>query len=199
MDSSPTALSDTTTRRLQESRILFLGTEVTDEAANELCGQLLLLDSLDPVRDIYLYVNSPGGSVSAGMAIYDTMRLVRPDVATVAVGFAASMGQFLVSSGTPGKRFALPHSRIVMHQPWGGFGGTSADIQIQAAQIVATKHEMARITAEQTGRTVEQILADGDRDRWFTADEARDYGLVDAVISHPSDLVPSGAAAASRN
>lgn len=182
MDTPTTALTDTTARRLQEARILFLGTEVTDESANELCGQLLLLDSLDPTRDIQLYVNSPGGSVSAGMAIYDTMRLVRPDVATVVVGFAASMGQFIASSGTPGKRFALPHARILMHQPWGGFGGTSSDIQIQAQSILAAKREMAELTAEQTGRPVEQILHDGDRDRWFTAAEAVEYGLVDRVI-----------------
>ena len=177
-----------TIRQLQESRILVLGSEVTDAAANDLCAQLLLLDAVDSRRDIQLYINSPGGSVSAGMAIHDTMRFVRPDVVTVALGFAASMGQFLLSSGTPGKRFALPHARIVMHQPHGGFGGSSSDIQIQAEQILATKRELAEITAQQTGRTVEEIIRDGDRDRWFTADGAREYGFIDRVITTPQEL-----------
>lgn len=188
MTGTETLPDPSTIRQLQESRILFLGTEVTDAAANELCAQLLLLDAVDPKRDIHLYINSPGGSVSAGMAIYDTMRFVRPDVATVALGFAASMGQFLLSSGASGKWFALPHARVVMHQPHGGFGGSSADIQIQAEQIIATKRELAQITAEQTGRTAEEIVRDGDRDRWFTADQAREYGLLDRVISTPAEL-----------
>jgi ATP-dependent Clp protease protease subunit len=181
-----------TLRRLEGSRILFLGSEVTDEVANELCAQLLLLDAQDPGRDIFLYVNSPGGSVTAGMAIYDTMQFVRPDVATVALGFAASMGQFLLSSGAKGKRYALPHSRIVMHQPHGGFGGSAADIQIQAQQIGAAKREMAELTAEQTGKTVEDIIRDGDRDAWFTAEEARDYGFVDAVIERADAFALAG-------
>ncbi|MEN2742824.1 ATP-dependent Clp protease proteolytic subunit [Microbacterium sp. X-17] len=169
-------------QRLLEERIVFLGTEVNDESAGEVCAQLLLLDSIASDRDIFLYINSPGGSITAGFAVYDTMNFVRADVATVALGFAASMGQFLLSSGAPGKRYALPNSSIVMHQPHGGFGGTSADIQTQAKQILHFKRRMAELTSEQTGKTVEQIIEDGDRDRWFTADEARDYGFVDEVI-----------------
>ncbi|WP_434318910.1 ATP-dependent Clp protease proteolytic subunit [Leifsonia sp. P73] len=169
-------------QRLLEERIVFLGTEVNDESAGEVCAQLLLLDSIASDRDIFLYINSPGGSITAGFAVYDTMNFVRADVATVALGFAASMGQFLLSSGAPGKRYALPNSSIVMHQPHGGFGGTSADIQTQAKQILHFKRRMAELTSAQTGKTVEQIIEDGDRDRWFTADEARDYGFVDEVI-----------------
>ncbi|MFE4949800.1 ATP-dependent Clp protease proteolytic subunit [Leifsonia sp. NPDC056665] len=169
-------------QRLLEERIVFLGTEVNDESAGEVCAQLLLLDSIASDRDIFLYINSPGGSITAGFAVYDTMNFVRADVATVALGFAASMGQFLLSSGAPGKRYALPNSSIVMHQPHGGFGGTSADIRTQAKQILHFKRRMAELTSEQTGKTVEQIIEDGDRDRWFTADEARDYGFVDEVI-----------------
>ncbi|GIT81539.1 ATP-dependent Clp protease proteolytic subunit [Leifsonia sp. LS1] len=169
-------------QRLLEERIVFLGTEVTDEAANEICARLLLLDSIASDKDIFLYINSPGGSITAGFAIYDTMNFVRADVATVALGFAASMGQFLLSSGARGKRYALPNASVVMHQPHGGFGGTSADIQTQAKQILHFKRRMAQLTSEQTGRSVEQIVEDGDRDRWFTADEALDYGFVDAVV-----------------
>ncbi|WP_295126523.1 ATP-dependent Clp protease proteolytic subunit [uncultured Leifsonia sp.] len=169
-------------QRLLEERIVFLGSEVNDESAGEVCAQLLLLDSIASDRDIYLYINSPGGSITAGFAIYDTMNFVKADVATVALGFAASMGQFLLSSGAPGKRYALPNSSVVMHQPHGGFGGTSADIQTQAKQILHFKRRMAELTSQQTGKSVEQIVEDGDRDRWFTADEARDYGFVDEVI-----------------
>ncbi|MFF2050351.1 ATP-dependent Clp protease proteolytic subunit [Leifsonia sp. NPDC058194] len=169
-------------QRLLEERIVFLGSEVTDETANEVCARLLLLDSISSDKDIYLYINSPGGSITAGFAVYDTMNFVRADVATVALGFAASMGQFLLSSGAKGKRFALPNASVVMHQPHGGFGGTSADIQTQANQILHFKRRMAQLTSEQTGRTVDQIVEDGDRDRWFTADEALDYGFVDAVV-----------------
>jgi ATP-dependent Clp protease protease subunit len=169
-------------QRLLEERIVFLGSEVTDETANEVCARLLLLDSIAADKDIYLYINSPGGSITAGFAVYDTMNFVRADVATVALGFAASMGQFLLSSGAKGKRYALPNASVVMHQPHGGFGGTSADIQTQANQILHFKRRMAQLTSEQTGRTVEQIVEDGDRDRWFTADEALDYGFVDAVV-----------------
>ncbi|WP_314149064.1 ATP-dependent Clp protease proteolytic subunit [uncultured Leifsonia sp.] len=169
-------------QRLLEERIVFLGTEVNDDSAREICAQLLLLDSIAPDRDIYLYINSPGGSVTAGFAIYDTMNFVRADVATVAMGFAASMGQFLLSSGAKGKRYALPNASVVMHQPHGGFGGTSADIQTQAKQILHFKRKMAELISDQTGRPVEQIIEDGDRDRWFTADEARDYGFVDHVV-----------------
>ncbi|GAB3608704.1 ATP-dependent Clp protease proteolytic subunit [Humibacter ginsengiterrae] len=169
--------------RLLEDRIVFLGVEVDDAIANEICGKLLLLAATDPRRDIQLYINSPGGSVTAGFAIYDVMRYVTPDIVTVGIGFAASMAQFLLSSGTPGKRFVLPNTRVVMHQPHGGFGGTAADISRQAEQIVKFKNEMARLTAEQTGHTVEEILRDGDRDAWYTAEEAVDYGFVDGLIS----------------
>ncbi len=179
-------------KRLLDERIVFLGREVTDESANEICAQLLLLDAVAPRRDISLYIHSPGGSVTAGFAIYDTMRAIESDVATVALGFAASMGQFLLSSGTPGKRFALPNASIVMHQPHGGFGGTAADIQIQAKQILHFKRRMAELTSEQTGRSLEQVTADADRDRWFTANEALEYGFIDSIV----ERVPSIAAAA---
>ncbi|MDR6611775.1 MULTISPECIES: ATP-dependent Clp protease proteolytic subunit [unclassified Leifsonia] len=177
-------------QRLLDERIVFLGSEVTDEVANDICAQLLLLDSIAPDRDIFLYINSPGGSVTAGFAIFDTMNFVKADVATLALGFAASMGQFLLSSGKRGKRYALPNSSVVMHQPHGGFGGTSADIQTQAKQILHFKRRMAELTSEQTGRPVEQIIEDGDRDRWFTADEARDYGFVDEVVGSTTALKP---------
>lgn len=175
-------------QRLLDERIVFLGSEVTDETANEICAQLLLLDSITSDRDIFLYINSPGGSVTAGLAIYDTMNFVKADVATLALGFAASMGQFLLSSGARGKRYALPNSSVVMHQPHGGFGGTSADIQVQAKQILHFKRRMAELTSEQTGKPVEQIIEDGDRDRWFTAEEAREYGFVDEVVSSAAGL-----------
>jgi ATP-dependent Clp protease protease subunit len=167
--------------RLLEERIVFLGREVDDEIANRISAQLLLLAAQDPDRDITLYINSPGGSVTAGMAIYDTMQLVTPDVATWAVGFAASMGQFLLSAGTPGKRYALPHARILMHQPSAGMGGNATDIAIRAGVFGQMKREIAELTAHHTGQPVETITADADRDRWFTASEARDYGLVDQV------------------
>jgi ATP-dependent Clp protease protease subunit len=174
--------------RLLDDRIVFLGSEVSDEIANEICAKLLLLAAVDPRRDIHLYINSPGGSVTAGFAIYDCMRFVTPDIVTVGVGLAASMGQFLLTSGTPGKRFVLPNTRVVMHQPLGGFGGTAADIGRQAEQIVAFKQEMAHITAEQTGHALEEIIADGDRDAWFTATEAVGYGFADAVLESSGTL-----------
>ncbi|MHA6627746.1 ATP-dependent Clp protease proteolytic subunit [Pseudonocardia sichuanensis] len=174
--------SDPVLDRLLEERIVFLGREVDDEIANRISAQLLLLAALDPERDITLYINSPGGSVTAGMAIYDTMRLVRPDVATWAIGFAASMGQFLLSAGTPGKRHALPHARILMHQPSAGIGGNATDIAIRAGVYGEMKREIAEITARHTGQTFETITADADRDRWFTAVQAREYGLVDHVV-----------------
>lgn len=177
-------------QQLLDERIIFLGTEVTDASANEICAKLLLLDSVAPEKDIYLYINSPGGSVTSGFAIYDTMRFVQADVATVAFGFAASMGQFLLSSGTPGKRYALPNSSVVMHQPHGGFGGTSADIQTQAKQILYFKRRMAELTSAQTGRALEQITEDADRDRWFTAEEAREYGFVDHIVTTSLELTP---------
>jgi ATP-dependent Clp protease, protease subunit len=174
--------SDPVLDRLLEERIVFLGREVDDEIANRISAQLLLLAAQDPERDITLYINSPGGSVTAGMAIYDTMRLIRPDVATWAVGFAASMGQFLLSAGTPGKRHALPHARILMHQPSAGIGGNATDIAIRAGVYAEMKREIAEITARHTGQTFEMITADSDRDRWFTAAQAREYGLVDHVV-----------------
>jgi ATP-dependent Clp protease, protease subunit len=167
--------------RLLGERIVFLGSEVTDEVANRITAQLLLLTAEDPQSDITFYINSPGGSVTAGMAVYDTMQLIRPDVATWAVGFAASMGQFLLSAGTPGKRHALPHARVLMHQPSAGMGGSATDVAIRAGVFGAMKREIAELTARHTGQPVETITADADRDRWFTAQEARDYGLVDHV------------------
>ena len=167
--------------RLLRERIIFLGSPVMDEMANAICAQLLLLAAEDPERDIWLYINSPGGSISAGMAIYDTMQFVSNDVATVGLGLAASMGQFLLCAGTKGKRYATPHARIMMHQPSGGIGGTAADIAIQAESMLHVKHVMNERIAFHTGHTAEEIERDADRDRWFTAQEARDYGLVDHV------------------
>ena len=178
--------------RLLRERIIFLGSPVMDEIANAICAQLLLLAAEDPERDIFLYINSPGGSISAGMAIYDTMQFVANDVATVGLGLAASMGQFLLCAGTKGKRYATPHARIMMHQPSGGIGGTAADIAIQAEQMLYVKNQMAERIAFHTGQAQEQIEKDSDRDRWFSADEARDYGFIDHVIAGAKD-VPSGA------
>ena len=185
---SPFGLSDNVYQSLLVNRIVFLGSEVKDENANAICAQLLLLNAEDPEKDIYLYINSPGGSVTAGMAIYDTMQWISNDVATVAMGLAASMGQFLLSAGTKGKRFALPHSRIMMHQPSGGIGGTASDIRIQAEQSLHIKREMAELIAQQTGQTVEQINADSDRDRWFTAAQALEYGFIDHVYERASQI-----------
>src|SRR5437588_12860447 len=168
--------------RLLKERIVFLGTQVDDNVANLLCAQLLLLESEDSDRDVYLYINSPGGSVTAGMAIYDTMQYIGCDVATICMGLGASMGQFLLCAGTPGKRFALPHARILMHQPSAQMQGVAADIAIHAEQIIYTKRVMAERIALHTGQTVDQIELDFDRDRWFTAAEAKDYGLIDQVI-----------------
>lgn len=184
MNSSSTGLnlSDSVYERLLRERIIFLGTQVDDEIANKLCAQILLLSAEDPTRDISLYINSPGGSVTAGMAIYDTMKYSPCDIATYGMGLAASMGQFLLSGGTKGKRYALPHARIMMHQPSAGVGGTAADIAIQAEQFAQTKREMAELIAEHTGQTFEQITKDSDRDRWMTAQQAKDYGIVDHVI-----------------
>jgi ATP-dependent Clp protease, protease subunit len=185
-------LDDQVYQRLLRERIIFLGSVVDDEIANALCAQLLLLTAEDPKRDIYLYINSPGGSVSAGMAIYDTMQYVPNDVATVGMGLAASMGQFLLCAGASGKRIALPHSRIMMHQPSGGLGGTASDIKIQAEQMIYTKRKMAELIAQHTGQTVEQIERDSDRDRWFTAEEAREYGLVDKVVQSANQVDSEG-------
>ncbi|MDR1999127.1 MAG: ATP-dependent Clp protease proteolytic subunit [Frankiaceae bacterium] len=181
-------LSDSVYDRLLRERIIFLGQPVDDAIANQICAQLLLLSAEDNGRDINLYINSPGGSVTAGMAIYDTMQFVDCDVATFAMGLAASMGQFLLTAGAKGKRYALPHARILMHQPSAGIGGTASDIAIQAEQFKAVKQEMALLTAEQTGQTVEQILKDNDRDRWFTAQESLEYGFVDHVVSRTAQV-----------
>lgn len=175
-------LDDSVFSQLLGSRIIFLGSEVTDDVANRIAAQLLLLAADDPHADIDFYINSPGGSVTAGMAVYDTMQLIAPDVSTWGMGFVASMGQFLLSSGAPGKRFCLPNTRVLMHQPSAGIGGVAADVSIQAAAFLETKARMARITAEQTGQTYERIVADADRDRWFTAEEAQEYGFVDQVV-----------------
>ena len=173
---------DNVYQRLLRERIIFLGSEVRDENANAICAQMLLLAAEDPDKDIYLYINSPGGSVSAGMAIYDTMQYIGNDVATVAMGLAASMGQFLLAAGAKGKRYATPHARIMMHQPSGGLGGSASDIKIQAEQMLFIKREMAKLIAEHTGQTVEQIEKDSDRDRWFTAGQAKEYGFVDHLV-----------------
>ena len=187
----PMAYDDSVFQRLLKERIIFLGSPVEDTVANLICAQMLLLAAEDPDRDIYLYINSPGGSISAGMAIYDTMQFVRNDVATVAMGLAASMGQFLLSSGAPGKRYSLPHARIMMHQPSGGIGGTASDIKIQAEQMLYIKKQMARLIAEQTGQTIDQIEMDSDRDRWFSADEAKEYGFIDHVVQRAADVTGS--------
>jgi ATP-dependent Clp protease protease subunit len=177
------SLNDSVYERLLRERIIVLGSQVEDSIANQICSQLILLAAEDPERDISLYINSPGGSVPAGMAIYDTMQLVKPDVATVAMGFAASMGQFLLSAGAQGKRFALPHARIMMHQPSAGLGGTASDIAISAEVFKRSKRELAELTAQHTGQPVDRIMADSDRDKWFTADEAREYGFVDHIAN----------------
>ncbi len=190
--SQPTGFDDSVYQRLLRERIIFLGSQVEDTIANALSAQMLLLAAEDPAKDIYLYINSPGGSVSAGMAIYDTMQFVPCDVATVAMGLAASMGQFLLCAGAEGKRYALPHARIMMHQPSGGIGGTASDIKIQAEQMLYTKKKMAELIATHTGQPLDAIESDSDRDRWFTADEAKEYGFVDHVVSQARDVAGSG-------
>ena len=178
-------------QRLLRERIVFLGTQVDQNSANRICAELLLLEAEDPTKDISLYINSPGGSVTDGLAIYDTMQYVACDVRTICIGMAASMGQFLLCAGAPGKRFSLPHSRILMHQPsMGGMQGQASDIAIQAEQIVYMKGMLAERIAHHTGQTIERITADSDRDRWFTAQEALSYGFIDAVIER-SALSPS--------
>ena len=181
-------LDDHIFNRLLKERIIWLGSEVRDDNANAICAQMMLLAAEDPEADISLYINSPGGSVTAGMAIYDTMQYIKPDVSTVAMGMAASMGQFLLSSGTPGKRYATPHARILMHQPLGGIGGTATDIKIQAELILHMKKQMAELTAQHTGKSLEQILKDNDRDHWFTAEEALEYGFIDKMVTRASDV-----------
>ncbi|MFG2474818.1 ATP-dependent Clp protease proteolytic subunit [Streptomyces fagopyri] len=190
-DTPPTRFDDHLSAQLLAQRIVLLGTQVDEVSANRVCAQLLVLSAEDPRTDISLYINSPGGSVTAGLAIYDTMRLIPNDVATLAMGFAASMGQFLLSVGTHGKRYALPNARIMMHQPSAGIGGTTADIEIQAQNLEFTKSAIERITAEHTGQSEETISRDGDRDRWFTAGQALEYGMVDRVVESLDDVRPA--------
>ena len=178
--------------RLLKERIIWLGSEVRDDNANEICAKILLLAAEDQQKDIYLYINSPGGSITAGMAIYDTMQFVPNDIVTVGIGMAASMGQLLLTSGTKGKRYITPNARVLLHQPSGGFGGTSADIQTQAHVILDMKKRMAELTAEQVGKSVEQILIDNDRDNWFDAKGALEYGFVDHLREFASDVVGGG-------
>jgi ATP-dependent Clp protease protease subunit len=175
--------------RLLKERIVFLGTDVNDDVANFITAQLLYLEGQEPEKDIWLYVNSPGGSITAGMAIYDTMQFIRSDVATICMGLGASMGQFLLSAGAAGKRYALPHARIMMHQPSGGIRGPASDIKIQAEQLAYIKRLMAERIAFHTGQTVEQVELDSDRDRWFTAEQAKDYGLIDHVILKRGEVI----------
>ena len=175
--------------RLLQDRIVVLGTDVNDDIANYITAQLLYLEGQDSEKPIWLYINSPGGSVSAGMAIYDTMQFVAPDVGTICMGLGASMGQFLLCAGAPGKRYALPHARIMMHQPLGGVQGQATDIAIQAEQMAYTKRLLQERIAEHTGQTYEQIESDSDRDRWFTAEEAKDYGIIDHVIVRRGEML----------
>ncbi len=175
-------------QQLLKQRIVFLGQQVDDNIANALAAQILYLAGQDDDKDIWLYINSPGGSVTAGMAIYDTMQFVKPDVATVCLGLGASMGQFLLTAGASGKRYALPHARILMHQPSAGVQGQAADIAIQAENLINIKREMAQLIADHSGQDVDQIIEDSDRDKWFTAEEARDYGLLDHVITRSGEL-----------
>lgn len=191
-EGSQLGLGDSVYQRLLKERIIWLGGEVRDDNANAICAQLLLLAAEDPDRDIYLYINSPGGSVTAGMAIYDTMEYIKPDVVTVGMGLAASMGQFLLTAGAPGKRYITPHTRVLLHQPLGGAGGSATEIRINADLILGMKKELAAITASRTGKTVEQVEADGDRDHWFTAQEALEYGFVDRVIDSPQEIGTRG-------
>ena len=175
--------------RLLKNRVVLLGSDVNDDIANQICAQLLYLEGEDPAADIWLYINSPGGSVTAGMAIYDTMQFVSCDVATVCLGLAASMGQFLLTAGAAGKRYSLPNARIMMHQPLAGLRGQAADIAIQAEQLAYTKRRMAELIAQHSGQELEQIQADSERDRWFTAEQAKDYGLCDRVILRRGEML----------
>jgi ATP-dependent Clp protease protease subunit len=186
-------MSDQLFQRLLRHRIIFLGQQVDDDLANRICAELVLLAAEDPKRDINIYINSPGGSVSAGLAIYDVMQYVPNDVATYVMGMAASMGQFLLCAGTPGKRYAMPHAQIMLHQPHGGIGGTASDIRIQAEQILYVKRILAERTALHTGQTIEQVEKDSDRDRWFTAEEAKAYGFVDHVVRNAQEVPSEGA------
>ena len=189
---SSLALGDHVFNKLLKERIIWLGSEVAEDNANQICAQMMLLAAQDPDKPIFLYINSPGGSVTAGMAIYDTMQYIQPEVVTVALGMAASMGQLLLTAGTPGKRYATPHARILMHQPSGGVGGTASDIRITANLILQMKQELAEINAQRTGKSVEQIREDSERDPWFTAQEALEYGFIDHVIESARNLGADG-------
>jgi ATP-dependent Clp protease, protease subunit len=189
---SATSLDDHLFQRLLDERIIFIGAEIDEELTRRICAQLLLLSAQDGDRDIFLYINSPGGWIDGGMAIFDVMQYLPNDVATVAMGMAASMGQFLLAAGTPGKRYALRHARIMMHQPSGGIGGTASDIRIQAEQSLYLKLTMAELNARHTGQTLERIEADSDRDRWFTAEDAREYGFIDHVIDNAAQVPANG-------
>jgi ATP-dependent Clp protease, protease subunit len=193
---SPLGLSDQVYNRLLRSRIIFLGTQVDDDIANSLCAQMLLLAADDPEKDINFYINSPGGLVSAGLAIYDTMQYIPNDVVTIGMGMAASMGQFLLTAGAAGKRFALPNTEILMHQGSQGLGGSAADIKIQADRMLRSKKRMAEITARHSGQTFEQITKDADRDKWFTAEEAKEYGLIDEIMTSAREVPGGGGTAA---
>jgi ATP-dependent Clp protease protease subunit len=184
-------VDDQLTSRLLQQRIIVLGQEVDDHVANRLCAALLLLSAEDPHRDISLYINSPGGSVTAGLAIYDTMRMIPNDVSTLAMGLAASMGQFLLTAGTPGKRYVLPHAEVLLHQGSAGLGGTAIDIEIQAERLERMKDLMMRLTAEHSGQPVAKVEQDARRDKWFSAEEAREYGLVDAVLTDVRTVAPT--------
>jgi ATP-dependent Clp protease protease subunit len=183
-------LGDQVYNRLLNERIIFLGQQVDDDIANKITAQLLLL-AADPDKDIYLYINSPGGSITAGMAIYDTMQYIKNDVVTIAMGMAASMGQFLLTAGAKGKRFSLPNANILMHQPSAGLGGSATDIRIQAEQLLRTKKRMSELIAAHSGQSFERVTADSDRDRWFTPEEAKEYGLIDSIMHSAAD-VPGG-------
>ena len=174
--------------QLLKNRIVMLWDTVDDDIAKSITAQLLFLEGENPDQDIWLYINSPGGSVTAGMAIYDTMQFIKPDVATICLGLGASMGQFLLGAGAPGKRYSLKHARIMMHQPSGGIQGQASDIAIQAEQLNYIKRLMAELIAGHTGQDVEQVQADSDRDRWFTAEEAKEYGIVDHVIASRGEV-----------
>ena len=187
-DDVPAGPVDPIFNRLLKDRIIWMGEEVKDDMANRICAQRLMLAAEDPKTDIWLYINSPGGSITAGMAIYDTMQLIEPDVATVGLGMCASMGQFLLSSGTKGKRYLTSHARVLMHQPSGGIGGTATDVRINAELIMDMKKTMSELTAEQTGHTLEEIYRDNEYDHWFTAQEALDYGFVDKLVTTPDTI-----------
>jgi ATP-dependent Clp protease protease subunit len=177
---------------LLKQRIIFLDSQVNSESANRISKQLMLLAAQDPTKDITLYINSPGGSVTDGMAVYDIMQLIQPDIVTIGMGMCASMGQFLLSSGTPGKRFITPNARVLMHQPSGGVGGTATDVRIGAELILDMKKRLSKLTADQTGQTIERILEDNAHDSWYTADEALEYGFVDHIISSPGAIISAG-------